>query len=750
MIFQPVVVSAPPCCKLQLLDLPDEVLYLIAQYAVYVEFDREGAGNHSNLDTNGDLKTESVLASFPNVANRRTFVALRNTCCAWRRITSTISSHLDLSLDVKLWSLALSHFEIGPSRHGVSWSPILDLEEHTGNLLPVRCTMLATTISVTLGNYQKLKIPTGAVSSIRLRQDHGEDLENAHLGLSTILARMAVRFQNLTVFEVDTVLPAPALVLALGILSPTLQALSIAVFGEWNNVAAMLTLPRLRKLNLVLQGLDGELQMLPTAPRLKSLHCRANKVHPNLIDHLAAKVWFLRQITLHGQVVKMVKCGAPSQLSTMSPSSLSVLRSVRSLNVSKPVLAHLLAGWHEPHFLHLDSLTIFGGVRNCTPLPHELFWMTPRLTHAKFDQMSVPFKFFVDLSQAAPHLLQLDVTQCWIHYDNVFCHQLTFPALNRLCIVGSAVAKFFCQHVVAPALAAVEFDMERRAGPVPVLPWLTLQEVTLRATKASILESMLINGANLDDLHQLKNLNLLHHPVAWTHVPPVLNSVMSLAAPSAVLLKLFADDFACSNLKSLTATSKDVLSAVPSSAPLRRVSAHAVSPLVLERLSRIRTLKTMDVQSIVPHRSVGLLTLEYHSSSELWRVLPHTVVNLRIADGYVVRVGHVDQDVEAVVREIMAVATWALGFKTVSLYSNSANQTPQVVTIWGEWTKPVPGRDAFPFTVVVDGHDALVKRLAEELGKLNPKRVNANVVRSDQEGSAKRWAMMLASMLHRL
>ncbi|KAJ3364966.1 hypothetical protein GGF32_000624 [Allomyces javanicus] len=136
----------------------------------------------------------------------------------------------------------------------------------------------------------------------------------------------------------------------------------------------------------------------------------------------------------------------------------------------------------------------------------------------------------------------------------------------------------------------------------------------------------------------------------------------------------------------------------------------------------------MDVQSVVPHGSVGLLTLDYHSSSELWRVLPHTVVDRQIADEIVVRVGHVD-DVDAAVREIAAVAAWVIGRKTVTLYSKRQHQVPQVATIWAAWTKPVPGRDAFPFTVVVNGDEAaLAKRIAEEFGKFNPKRVNATVL----------------------
>ncbi|KAJ3364965.1 hypothetical protein GGF32_000623 [Allomyces javanicus] len=747
--------DASPCPSPHLLNLPEELLCLIAEHVAADGYSKR-AHDDSDDDREDDLGPDSDTlnlndhdASDASAVGHhgcvpvrstvgRTLVALRETCTTWERVVNTVLRwHVALSLDIA-WNRTLPHptyfrLDIAPSCDGVSWSPELFVEERpfASELTPIRAVSSPAMVVAASaeGNCDVLRISAGRVRSVHLERvwrpnagpvEDASNIQLAHLGLSTILARMAARFRHLAMLSIDAVLPASSLVLALGILSPTLHVLSTAVNGDWNEAATMVTLPHLRKLDLTVHNADPDhapVQTLISAPRLNVLRCRADAIHPDLADRHFLQFSDLHELDVMGTLVDL-----PEDAVATAPSATAPFWSaLRTLLLPAPIFAHMLAACREQILPCLVTLGIAGNADSRSQLASPRWPVMPKLARAEFKNVVAPPSLFATLAHAAPRLTQLDVVDCSLAPNCSLPGQFTFPAMTHLRVSSMDVTSFLAATAAAPVLTTVDVHAdEPESRSLPSLPWNSVESLTITSTSVP----PVVRAADLDALPWLTALSL---PVMdWANNDlPALSTVTHLAAPATTISAL-AMGMGARNVASLAVTIHDgPLRAVPEHAPLRHVLAPVVEPAVLGTLSRMLALETVNVHAVAAPRGMPVpLVLEYRSKHPLWRALPKLAMRARVVSALVVRVEAVD-DVAAAASEIVAVALWAAG-------SRMGSSGHRARPAWAPWAK-APGRTVLPVQVLV-GNDAPVRdQLLMAFGKLDPKRIVARVITSPRE-----------------
>ncbi|KNE63083.1 hypothetical protein AMAG_08249 [Allomyces macrogynus ATCC 38327] len=751
--------DALPCPSPHLLNLPEELLCLIAEHLAADGYSKRGhdvceddqddhEDDASTFDLNDhDASDASAVAHHGCVPVRstvaRTLVALCETCTTWERVVNTVLRwHVALSLDIA-WNRTLPHptyfrLDIAPSCDGVSWTPELFVEERpfACELTPIRAVTSPTTVVAASaeGSRDVLRINADRVRSVHLERlwrpnagpvENASNIQLAHLGLSTILARMAARFRHLAMLSIDAVLPASSLVLALGILSSTLHVLSTTVNGNWNEAATMVTLPHLRKLDLTVHNADPDhalVQTLISAPRLNVLRFRADAIHPDLVAYHLLQFSDLHELDVKGTLVYLSDDVVATAPSATAPSATAPSWSaLRTLLLPAPIFAHMLAACRELSLPCLVTLGIAGNADSRSQLASPRWPVMPKLALAEFKNMVVPPSLFATLAHAAPRLTQLEVVDCSLVPNCSLPGQFTFPAITHLRVSSVDVASFFASSAAAPVLTTVEVHAdEPEPRLLPSLPWTSVESLTV--TSMSV--PPVVCGADLDALPWLTALSL---PVMdWANNDlPVLNSVTHLAAPATTISAL-AMGMRARNVASLAVTIHDgPLRAVPEHTPLRHVLAPLVEPAVLSMLSRMVALETVNMRAVAAPRGMPVpLVLEYRSKHPLWRALPKLAMRSRVVSALVVRVEAVG-DVATAASEIVSVAQWAAGSR-MGLSGDRARPA------WAPWAKAL-GRTILPVQVLV-GNDAPVRdQLLTVFGKLDPKRIAARVITSPRE-----------------
>ncbi|KAJ3371830.1 hypothetical protein GGF31_002488 [Allomyces arbusculus] len=755
-------IDASPCASPHLLNLPEELLCLIAEHVAAdgysklapdnFEVDDEDNLDEDNLDDEADTldlldhdASDSGAVGHHNCVPvrstvARTLVALRETCTTWQRVVNTVLRwHAALSLDIS-WNRTLPHptyfrLDLAPSCNGVSWYPELFVEERpfACELTPIRAVTSRTTVVAAIAEESRdvLRINTDSVRSVQLERvwrsnagpvEDASNLQLARLGLSTILARMAARFRHLAILSIDAVLPASSLVLALGILSPTLHVLSTAVNGDWNEAAAMVTLPHLRKLDLTVHNVepdDAPVQTLISAPRLNVFRCRAEAIHPDLVDHHLVRFPDLYELDVKGTLVDL-----PDDAVSEAPSATAPFWSaLRTLLLPAPIFAHMFAACREQTLPCLVMLGIAGSADSRSQLGSPRWPAMPRLKRAEIKNVVAPPLLFATLAHAAPQLAQLDVVDCALASSCSLPGQFTFPTLTHLRAGSMDVASFFAASAAAPVLTTVDVHAdESESRSLPSLPWTSVESLTITSTSVP----PVVCGADLDALPWLTALSL---PVMdWANNDlPVLSTVTHLAAPATTISAL-AMGMRARNVASLAVTIHDgPLRAVPDHAPLRHVLAPLVEPAVLGTISRMVTLETVNVRAVAAPRGMPVpLVLEYRSKHPLWRALPKLTMRSRAVSALIVRVEALDNVVTAA-NEIVAVAQWAAGSRMGSTGDRSRSRPA-----WAPWAK-APGRPVLQVQVLVDNDAPVRDQLLAAFGKLDPKRIAARVITSPRE-----------------
>ncbi|KNE62039.1 hypothetical protein AMAG_07297 [Allomyces macrogynus ATCC 38327] len=737
--------------KLHLLDFSNDILSLIAEHVADIrgsihENNKLNGQSRASVDNNDynnsfddsddddshttDIPKHDFVPVGSSLA--RSLLMLRTTCTTWHRVVSSILRwHLTLDLDIA-WDRAVPwptyyRFVIAPPDFGptgIAWSPELFLEERpaANELTPIRNAISPSTVECR--NWSNIN--TDCVRSMCLKRSRrrgqylagaNEDmrmLQVAHLGLSTILARMAARFRHLAVLQVDVLLPVTSLVLALAVLSPTLKVLSLTTKHDWNAAATMISLPHLRELYLAVQNVghgNDALQALVTAPRLKELQYSAETIHPDLFDNHFFQFPGLEKLKVKG---KLVNVNQVTRTSSGMPSVTAVAWSrLRSMIVPTDIYTRIASRPGKLTLPFLETLTVFGhavvDIRLERP-PWTRWSAMPHLTRVQLKLMVVSPLFLAELAWAAPHLVTLDVLQCSLQINSLEPHpHFTFSALQQLHIGGNDVIASFVATADAPALTALDIDLDALETPVPILPWPTIETLTLRSTSAwHSGDSILISGADLDALPRLATLNL-QHSVSWIETGlPMLRTVQHLVAPAQIISDLAASQCPC-NAETIETTDYDLLRAVPPYAPLRRVLTYVVHPAALALLSRFTTLTDVRLRSVAaPVTGPLSLILEYRSQNPLWRELPGIEAEAQFARALDVHIMSVDDPAEAA-SEIIAVVQWAAGLKVVypgpldlGFRYHGARQTRPA-----EWTCKWSVRKPFPVALHVGNNTPL-------------------------------------------
>ncbi|KNE62095.1 hypothetical protein, variant [Allomyces macrogynus ATCC 38327] len=497
--------------------------------------------------------------------------------------------------------------------------------------------------------------------------------------------------------------------------TPTLHELSTAVNGNWNEAAVMVTLPHLRKLDLTVHNVepdDAPVQTLISAPRLNVLRCRADAIHPDLVDRHLMRFPDLHELDVKGTLIDLSDDAVAAAPSATAP----FWSALRTLLLPAPIFAHMFAACREQILPCLVTLGIAGNADSRLQLASLRWPAMPKLKRAEVNNVVVPPSLFATLAHAAPQLAQLDVVDCSLAPNCSLPGQFTFPALTHLRAGSMDVASFFAASTAAPVLTAVDVHAdEPESRSLPSLPWTSVESLTITSTSVP----PVVCGADLDALPWLTALSL--PAMDWANNDlPVLSTVTHLAAPATTISAL-AMGMRTRNVASLAVAIHDgPLRAVPDHAPLRHVLAPLVEPAVLGTLSRMVTLETVNVRMVAAPRGMPVpLVLEYRSKHPLWRALPKLVMRSRVVSALVVRVEAVDDEATAA-SEIVAVAQWAAGSRTGSTGDRAR-------PAWAPWAK-APGRTVLPVQVLV-GNDAPVRdQLLAAFGKLDPKRIAARVV----------------------